>query len=264
MSSIASVHGRQILDSRGNPTVEVDVRLESGALGRAAVPRERRPASTKQSSFETKAKPTAARASRKPSRMSTAKLPRAVRGRDPFDQTGLDQTLIELDGTPNKGRPGRERDPRRLARDRQGRGGRGRRCALPLPRRRRRQHLPVPMLNVINGGAHAQNSIDLQEFMLVPAGAASFAEALQIGSEVFQALAARCCTSGVSRPESATKGASRPIWIRASRRSRWCSRRPSGLGGEKSVAMALDPASDRGLGAKARTGSRAGRLLRTR
>jgi enolase len=188
MSAIADVHARQILDSRGNPTVEVDVRLESGALGRAAVPSG---ASTGQfeavelrdgeEAFGGKGVDRAVEHAR-------GEIASAVRGLDAADQRSLDELLIELDGTPNKGRLGANAVlgvslavAKAAAAD----------AGAPLYRwlgGGEARTLPVPMMNVVNGGAHAQNSLDLQEFMVVPAGAATFSEAVRIGAEIFHAL----------------------------------------------------------------------------
>jgi enolase len=190
VTRIASVRGRQILDSRGDPTVEVDVRLESGATGRAAVP----------SGASTGAHEAVERRDGGPAwggkgvahavASVNGELADAVVGRDPRDQKGLDAALVERDGTPNKSRLGANAilgvslAAAKAAAAEEGvslfrylGGDRG-------------VTLPVPLLNVINGGAHAQNSIDLQEFLLVPAGAESFADALRIGSEVYHALRA--------------------------------------------------------------------------
>jgi enolase len=189
-STITRVHARQILDSRGNPTIEVDVTLGSGASGRAAVPSG---ASTGQ--FEAvELRDGGAAYGGKAVTHAVAnvdgEIASAVRGLDSLDQRALDEALIALDGTPNKGRLGANailgvslasakasavHEGFSLHRHLGGEEGRT---------------LPVPMLNVINGGAHAQNSIDFQEFMLVPAGASSFAEALRIGAETFHQLKA--------------------------------------------------------------------------
>ena len=190
MTAIASVHARQILDSRGNPTVEVEVTLASGASGSAAVP-SGASASTRPSSFATAARRGWARVSGAPSRTWTAAL-----GLDARDQRTVD-TTIELDGTPTKSRPwartrsSASRSRRPSAAD----------VGLPLYRSvggDTAATLPVPMLNVINGGAHAQNSLDFQEFMLVPAGAESFSEALRIGAETYHHLKAILHERGLS------------------------------------------------------------------
>src|SRR5216684_353907 len=187
-TSIARVHGRQILDSRGNPTVEVDVVLESGAAGRAAVPSG---ASTGQweavelrdggSAYGGKGVTRAVENVR-------GEIAQAVAGLDAADQRGLDERLIELDGTPNKGRLGANAILGvSLAAAKAAAAEAGVSLYRYLGGEEART-LPVPMLNVINGGAHADNAIDLQEFMVVPGGARTFAEALQIGAETFHAL----------------------------------------------------------------------------
>jgi enolase len=188
VSAIAEVHGRQVLDSRGNPTVEVDVRLESGHLGRAIVPSG---ASTgvheavelRDGGSEWGGKGVVTAVAN-----VNGELAGVARGRDAGDQEGLDRALIDLDGTPNKGRLGANAilgislaTAKAAASE----------AGVPLYRHLGGEDattLPVPMLNVINGGAHATNSIDLQEFMLVPVGGATFSEALRIGAEVYHSL----------------------------------------------------------------------------
>ena len=191
MSAIARVHARQLLDSRGNPTLEVDVSLESGAFGRAAVPSG---ASTgEHEAVELRDGDPSAYLGKGVLRAVgnvNGEIAAAVVGLDPSDQRALDTVLIELDGTPTKSRLGANAilgcslaAARAAAAD----------AGLPLFRwlgGDAARTLPVPLLNVINGGAHAQNRIDLQEFMLVPAGAKTFSEALRIGAEVFHALKA--------------------------------------------------------------------------
>ncbi|HEU0303975.1 MAG TPA: phosphopyruvate hydratase [Gaiellaceae bacterium] len=189
MSAIDRVHARQILDSRGNPTVEVDVVLSSGALGRAAVPSG---ASTgEHEAVELRDGDPQAYLGKGVLRALANVVdvigPR-VRGRDATDQAGLDGLLIELDGTPNKSALGANAllgvslaVAKAAAAD----------AGQPLYHSLGGEDavtLPVPMMNVVNGGAHAANSLDLQEFMVVPAGADSFAEALQLGAEVFHTL----------------------------------------------------------------------------
>src|SRR6476646_5728528 len=169
MTRIAEVHGRQIFDSRGNPTVEVDVRLESGSLGRAAVPSG---ASTGvHEAVELRDGGDAYGGMGVTTAVANVdgEIAAAVRGRDAGDQEGLDRALIELDGTPNKGRLGANAILGvSLANARAASANAG----VPLFRHLGggdARTLPVPMMNVINGGAHADNSIDLQEFMVVPA-----------------------------------------------------------------------------------------------
>jgi enolase len=191
MTAIAHTHGRQILDSRGNPTVEVEVTLESGATGRAAVP----------SGASTGVHEALELRDGRPGEWSgkgvskavgnvNGELADAVRGLDAGGQRALDERLIELDGTPNKGRLGANAI---LGVSLAVAHAAAAEAGLSLFRYlggEQAATLPVPMLNVINGGAHAQNSIDLQEFMLVPAGAETFAAALRVGAEVFHALKA--------------------------------------------------------------------------
>jgi len=191
VSAIAQVHARQLLDSRGNPTVEVDVRLSSGAFGRAAVPSG---ASTgEHEAVELRDGDPAAYLGKgvlKAVANVNGEIASAVAGFDADDQRALDERLIDLDGTPNKSRLGANAilgcslaSAKAAAAD----------AGAPLYRwlgGEAARTLPVPMLNVVNGGVHAQNRLDLQEFMLVPGGAETFSEALRIGAEVFHALRA--------------------------------------------------------------------------
>jgi len=189
MTIIVDVHARQILDSRGNPTVEVDVELEDGSLGRAAVP----------SGASTGAHEAVELRDGDKSRWGgkgvckaveavNGELAEAVLGLDAEDQAGLDAEMIALDGTPNKGRLGANAILGvSLA------AARAAAQAVGLPLYRYvggldATTLPVPMMNVLNGGAHADNPLDFQEFMIVPAGLPSFSEALRCGTEVFHAL----------------------------------------------------------------------------
>jgi enolase len=189
MTAIARVHGRQVLDSRGNPTVEVDVRLESGAFGRATVPSG---ASTGEHEAVELRDGDPGTFLGKGVLGAVANvvgpIADALVGADAGDQRALDALLVELDGTTNKGRLGANAilgcslaAARAAAAD----------AGLPLYRHLggpEARTLPVPLMNVINGGAHAQNRLDLQEFMVVPAGAETFSEALRIGAEVFHHL----------------------------------------------------------------------------
>jgi len=189
MSSIANIHAREILDSRGNPTVEADVILKSGALGRAAVP----------SGASTGSREAIELRDGDPRRYGgkgvskavahvNGEIRRALTGREASDQQAIDRAMIELDGTENKSRLGANAllavsmaCARAVATD----------AGLPLYRYLNPKGpwlLPVPMMNIINGGAHADNSVDLQEFMILPVGAPSFAEAMRYGTEVFHAL----------------------------------------------------------------------------
>ncbi len=190
MSAIVRVHARQVLDSRGNPTVEVEVALESGAAGRAAVPSGASTGVHEALELRDGGETWGGKGVTRAVENVNGEIAAAVRGIDAGDQRALDERLIELDGTPNKGRLGANAIlgvSLAVAKAAAAEAG------VSLYRRlggEEARTLPVPMLNVINGGAHAQNSIDLQEFMVVPAGAASFAEALQVGAEVFHALRA--------------------------------------------------------------------------
>jgi enolase 1/2/3 len=188
MSAIADVHARQILDSRGNPTVEVDVRLESGALGRAAVPSGASTGVHEAVELRDGGELYGGKGVTRAVANVDGEIAAAVRGRDAGDQDGLDRMLAELDGTENKGRLGANAI---LGVSLATAKASANEAGVSLFRYlggEQATTLPVPMMNVINGGAHAQNSIDLQEFMVVPAGAESFAEALRIGAETFHAL----------------------------------------------------------------------------
>src|SRR5581483_1778541 len=177
MSAIEHVHGRQILDSRGNPTVEAEVSLRSGAWGRAAVP-------SGASTGEHEARELRDGGSQ----WGGKGVLEAVRSHDASDQGDLDQALISLDGTSNKARLGANAV---LAVSLAVAHAAAAEERLPLWRYlggEAAHVLPVPMLNVLNGGAHADNCVDFQEFMIVPGGAGSFAEALRTAVEVFQHL----------------------------------------------------------------------------
>ena len=189
MSKIIAVQGREILDSRGNPTVEADVVLASGARGRAAVP----------SGASTGTREAIELRDGDPGRYGgkgvlnavnnvNTQIREALVGQAVSDQAQLDQTMIDLDGTPNKARLGANAMLAvSLAAARAAAADRG----LPLYRHLAGDgplSLPVPMMNVINGGAHAANNIDMQEFMIVPAGAEDMAEAVRMGAEIFHAL----------------------------------------------------------------------------
>ena len=199
MSTIIDIHAREILDSRGNPTIEVDVHLDSGAMGRAAVP----------SGASTGAHEAVERRDGDKARYSGKGVLEAVAavngeiaeelvGFDATEQVGIDRTMIEMDGTPNKGRLGAnailgvslavakaaanftEQPLYRYV------GGTSARI------------LPVPMMNIINGGEHADNPIDIQEFMIMPVAAANIREAVRMGSEVFHTLKKQLSAAGLS------------------------------------------------------------------
>ncbi len=237
------MHARQILDSRGNPTVEVEVTLESGASGRAAVPSG---ASTGQ--FEAvelrdgEQSVYGGKSVLQAVRNVEGEIAQAVRGFDADDQRTLDLELIELDGTKNKSRLGANAILGvSLAAAKAGAANAG--VSLFRWVGGDGAHvLPVPMMNVINGGAHAQNSLDLQEFMVVPAGAETFAEGLRIGAEVFHALKEVLHERGLSTgvgdeggfaPELDSTDAAIEAILEAAERA----------GHRDRVAIALDPAS---------------------
>jgi enolase len=192
MTQIADIRAREILDSRGNPTVEADVTLKSGARGRAAVPSG---ASTgEREALELRDGDTrryGGKGVRKAVDHANGEIRKALIGKDARDQAGVDKTMLELDGTPNKGRLGANAILAvSLA------TARAAAAATQKPLYRHLNALaggipmsmPVPMMNIINGGAHADNNVDFQEFMILPVGAGNFAEALRYGAEVFHAL----------------------------------------------------------------------------
>jgi enolase len=187
-SRIAGVRGRQILDSRGNPTVEVDVRLESGAFGRATVPSGASTGKFEAVELRDDAQVFLGRGVLEAVRNVESELASLLVGMNPSDQRALDLAMVELDGTPNKARLGANAilgcslaAAKAAAAD----------AGVPLYRwvgGDEAKTLPVPMLNVINGGVHAQNSLDFQEFMIVPGGCDTFSEALRVAVEIFHTL----------------------------------------------------------------------------
>jgi enolase len=212
MTAILDVHARQILDSRGNPTVEVDVLLEDGSMGRAAVPSgastgaheavEKRDGDA--SKYLGKGVGQAVEAVR-------GEIFEAIAGRDAEDQAEIDALLIDLDGTENKKRLGANAilgvslAVAKAAADARG---------LPLYRYVGgvgAHLLPVPMMNIINGGEHADNRIDFQEFMIMPVGAENFAEALRCGAEIFHTLKKGLHAAGLSTRRRSPRPATRSI-----------------------------------------------------
>ncbi|MEK6548673.1 MAG: phosphopyruvate hydratase [Nitrospirota bacterium] len=189
MSGIAEIRAREILDSRGNPTIEVDVALESGARGRAAVPSGASTGTREALELRDgdKKRYLGKGVSKAVANVRTVLAP-SLLGRDAADQVGIDRRMISLDGTPNKGKLGANAIlgvSLAVAKAAAAEAG------LPLYRYlggASAHELPVPLMNVINGGAHADNNLDLQEFMIVPVGAPTFAEALRMAAEVFHAL----------------------------------------------------------------------------
>ena len=245
MTAIVDVHARQILDSRGNPTVEVDVTLEDGSMGRAAVP----------SGASTGAHEAVELRDGDKARWGGKGVETAVRsvngaiaefvvGMDAEDQAGLDAELIALDGTENKGRLGANAilgvslATAKAAAE-----------ALGLPLYRYvggvdASLLPVPMMNILNGGAHADNPLDFQEFMVMPTGAATFSEALRCGSEIFHALKSALHSQGWSTgvgdeggfaPDIASNRQALDFIVKAIE--------SAGYSAGKDVLIALDPAA---------------------
>ena len=220
MTMIIDVHGRQVLDSRGNPTVEVEVHLESGAQGRAMVP----------SGASTGTREAVELRDGDPKRYLGKGVEKAVRnvnrviapkliGFDATEQAFVDGMLIELDGTENKEKLGANAilgvslAVARAAAES---------CGLPLYQYLGGvggRTLPVPMMNIVNGGSHADNNVDIQEFMIMPVAATSFAEALRMGAEVFHHLK-KVLHGRVWPPRWGTRGGSPPTWPPTKRRSR--------------------------------------------
>ncbi|HEY8082966.1 MAG TPA: phosphopyruvate hydratase [Solirubrobacterales bacterium] len=201
-AAIASIHARQILDSRGNPTVEVEVVLDSGARGMAAVPSGASTGEFEAVELRDGGDTWAGKGVSKAVANVNGEIAAALKGADARDQSALDAKMIELDGTPNKGRLGANAilgvslaAAKAAAMD----------AEQPLFRYLGGLYgsgeptvMPVPMMNVLNGGAHADNSVDFQEFMVVPAGASSFSECLRVGVEVFHALKKSLASKGLS------------------------------------------------------------------
>src|SRR5256885_3239632 len=189
MSSIVDIIGREIMDSRGNPTVECDVLLESGVMGRAAVPSGASTGSREAVELRDgdKSRYLGKGVLRAVENINT-EISEAVMGLEANEQAFLDRSLIDLDGTENKGRLGANA---LLAVSLAVAKSAAEEAGLPLYRYfggSGAMQMPVPMMNVSNGGSHANNSLDIQEFMIVPVGASSFREALRCGAEIFHAL----------------------------------------------------------------------------
>ncbi|HET7792397.1 MAG TPA: phosphopyruvate hydratase, partial [Rhizobacter sp.] len=189
MSAIVDIVGREILDSRGNPTVECDVLLESGTMGRAAVPSGASTGSREAIELRDGDKGRyLGKGVLKAVEHVNTEISEAIMGLDANEQAFLDRTLIDLDGTENKSRLGANAT---LAVSMAVARAAAEESGLPLYRYfggSGAMQMPVPMMNVINGGAHANNSLDLQELMIIPVGAPSFREAVRYGAEVFHAL----------------------------------------------------------------------------
>jgi enolase len=208
VAAIESIHGRQVLDSRGNPTVEVEVALDSGARGWAAVPSGASTGEFEAVELRDGGDDWGGKGVGNAVGNVNGEIAEAVKGADAADQGGLDRTMIELDGTPNKGRLGANAilgvslaSAKAAAAD----AGQplyeylaGLYAATGAKDAGEARVLPVPMMNVLNGGAHADNAVDFQEFMVVPAGADSFADCLRMGAETFHALKGTLHQRGLS------------------------------------------------------------------
>jgi len=196
MTAIVDIHGREILDSRGNPTVEVEVELEDGTIGRAAVPSGASTGAHEAVEMRDGDGRYGGKGVQKAVDAVNGELFDALCGLDAEEQVYIDQAMVELDGTANKARLGANAilgvslaTARAAAKS----------LGMPLYRYvggAYARTLPTPMMNIINGGEHADNPIDIQEFMIMPTGAASFAEALRCGAEVFHALKAKLKAAG--------------------------------------------------------------------
>jgi enolase len=245
MSAIVDLHAREILDSRGNPTVEVDVILESGAMGRAAVPSGASTGTHEAVELRDGEKGRfGGKGVLKAVSAVNGELYDALSGMDADDQFGIDTALIELDGTENKSRLGANAT---LGVSLAAAHASAQDNGIPLYRHvggMMANQLPVPLMNVINGGAHADNGLDFQEFMIVPVGAATFAEALRAGAEVFQALKKTLSDRGLSTnvgdeggfaPDIASTTEAMDLLMKAIEAT---GRKPG-----EDVAIALDPAS---------------------
>ena len=242
MSQIESIRGRQILDSRGNPTVEVDVELESGARGRAAVPSGASTGAHEAVELRDGDRSYHGKGVTRAVANANGEIAAAVRGLDAADQRALDEALVALDGTANKSRLGANAilgvslaAAKAAAAD----------ARMPLYRSiggDEARVLPVPLMNVVNGGAHAANSLDLQEFMIVPAGAGSFSEALRIGSEVFHTLRKLLAERG-HETAVGDEGGFAPDFRRSEEAIEAILEAADRAGHGDAVAIALDPAA---------------------
>jgi enolase len=242
MSSIVHVHGRQVLDSRGNPTVEVEIGLDGGAFGSAAVPSGASTGEHEAVELRDGGDTWAGKGVLRAVGHVNGEIANRIGGLDARDQRALDLAMVELDGTPTKSRLGANAilgvslaAAKAAAAD----------AGMPLYRwlgGTNAHVLPVPMLNVVNGGAHAQNSLDFQEFMLVPAGADTFSEALRIGVETYHALKALLEERGLSTAVG-DEGGFAPDLGSAYDACEAILEAAERAGHRESVAIALDPAT---------------------
>jgi enolase len=242
MSEIVHVHGRQVLDSRGNPTVEVEVGLDSGAFGLAAVPSGASTGEHEAVELRDGGDAWLGKGVSRAVGHVDGEIAESIVGLDAGDQRAIDRTLTELDGTPTKARLGANAIlgvslavAKAAAAD----------AGVPLYRwvgGTNANVLPVPLLNVVNGGAHAQNSLDFQEFMLVPAGAESFSEALRIGAETYQQLKKLLHEKGLSTGVG-DEGGFAPDFASAYEACEAILEAAERAGHREKVALALDPAT---------------------
>ena len=244
MSGIDQLHARQILDSRGNPTVEVDVLLKSGAAGRAAVPSGASTGEFEAVELRDGGNAWAGKGVSRAIANVNGELAGAVNGMDPADQEALDRAMIELDGTPNKGRLGANAI---LGVSLAAAKAAAAEVGQPLWRYlggEAAHVLPVPMMNVLNGGAHADNKVDFQEFMVVPVGAPTFAEGLRMGDEVFHALKRTLHDEGLSTAVGDEGGFAPDLDSNeAALQALMKGIEAAGLRPGEDVALALDPAT---------------------
>jgi enolase len=244
MSQIERVHARQILDSRGNPTVEAEVELRSGATGRAAVPSGASTGELEATELRDGGDAWMGKGVQRAVAHVNGEIAEAVHGRDAFDQRGLDDALIALDGTPTKSRLGANAI---LAVSLAAAHAAASEERQPLWRYlggEAAHVMPVAMMNVLNGGAHADNKVDFQEFMVVPCGAASFSESLRVGTEVFHHLKRTLHDRGLSTavgdeggfaPDLESNEAALEVLIAGIE--------AAGYQPDEDVAIALDPAA---------------------
>jgi enolase len=243
MSQIEHLHARQILDSRGNPTVEVELSLRSGAWGRAAVPSGASTGEFEATELRDGGEQWMGKGVTQAVRNVNGEIAGALRGQDASNQPALDRMLIGLDGTPNKSRLGANAI---LAVSLAAAHAAAAEERLPLWRYlggETAHVLPVPMMNVLNGGVHADNAVDFQEFMIVPVGAPSFAEALRMGAEVFHNLKKTLSAKGMATavgdeggfaPDLSSNEQALQVLVEAIE--------TAGLRPGEQVAIALDPA----------------------
>jgi enolase len=244
MSQIEHVHARQILDSRGNPTVEAELSLRSGAYGRAAVPSGASTGEFEATELRDGGEAWAGKGVDKAVANVNGEIAEAVAGRDALDQRGLDEALIALDGTPNKSRLGANAI---LAVSLAAAHAAAAEEGQPLWRYLggdAAHVLPVPMMNVLNGGAHADNKVDFQEFMIVPSGTSTFHECLRTGAEVFHALKRTLHDRGLSTAVGDEGGFAPDLDSNeAALEALIDGIRAAGYEPDRDVAIAMDPAT---------------------